>query len=261
MANLHWDHTIHLVNDLDKAIEAFRQQGLNARRGGSHTDWGTYNALSYFGLNYIEFLSIERRDIAEKTEDYNVVARDPLELLPDHEILVRVVIRTDNIEESAERMKAAGLKLGPITPGKRLNTQGRWIEWKMVTVYGDYDGLKYPFLIEWKDSDEQRLSDLTQSGVIRPHPLGRITTDRAEFTVPNPAQTAAHWEKAFGLKPAAQAGTDKDEEAFALDAGDGKTFVFRKGNKPGIERIVFKTENPEVKGKTLAVGGGTYVFE
>lgn len=257
MANLIWDHTIHLVNDLDKAVEAFQGQQLNAHRGGSHTNWGTYNALSYFGLNYIEFLSIEHRDVAEKTEDYNVVARDPLALLPDHEIFTRVILRTDNLEEAAERMKANGLKLGPITPGKRLNTEGRWIEWKMVTVYGEHEGLKYPFFIEWKDSDEQRLADLTKSGAVRPHPIGDITVDRAVFAVTNPAETAAHWQQAFGLQPAEWT----DAEEAALDAGEGRKFVFRKGDQPGIAEVVFRTENPDAKGKTFTIGGGTYRFE
>ncbi len=257
MAKLIWDHTIHLVNDLDKAVELFLQQGLNAQRGGSHADWGTYNALSYFDLNYIEFLSIENREIAEKTEDYNVVARDPLVYLPEHEIFNRVVIRTDNIQEIADRIQASGLKTGPITPGKRLNTEGRWIEWKMVTVYGNYEGLNYPFFIEWKDSDEQRLEDLKKSGLIKPHSVGDITTDYALFHVNNPKETSDHWHQAFGFEPAAW---DQEGE-FALDAGDGKKFVFRQGAEPQIKEVAFRTSNSDLKGKTFAIGGGTYRFE
>jgi hypothetical protein len=255
MANLHWDHTIHLVNDLDQAVEQFRQQRLHAVRGGSHKNWGTYNALSYFGLNYIEFLSIENRELAAQTEDYNVVARDPLTLLPEHEIFTRVVIRTDNLDETAERIASNGLKLSPITPGKRLNTQGRWIEWKMATVYGDYQGLKYPFFIEWKDSDEQRLSDNKASGVLQPHTIGDITTDYAVFTVPNPAETAAHWQKVFGLSTVVW--ENQDEAALAI--GEHK-FVFRTGNEPCISEIVFRASNPEAIGKHFTIGGGTYLF-
>lgn len=255
MANLQWDHTIHLVNDLDKAIEAFRGEGLHAGRGGSHTNWGTYNALSYFGLNYVEFLSIENREVAEKTEDYNVVARDPLVYLPEHEIFSRVILRTDNLDEIAASLASHGLRLSPITAGKRKNTQGRWIEWRMVTIYGDYNGLKYPFLIQWNDSDEQRLHDLTESGALKPHPLGEITSDSLVCTVPEPAETAAHWQKVFGLPPAEW---NKPDE-LALRVGD-KRFVFRKGGEPKIAELVFHVANPALKGKQFTLGGGTYVF-
>ncbi|GJM75605.1 hypothetical protein HMSSN036_78210 [Paenibacillus macerans] len=64
---LKWDHTVQYVNDLDTPVEAFAKWGLTAFKGGSHKFWGTYNALSYFGLTYIEFLGIEDRALAEKS--------------------------------------------------------------------------------------------------------------------------------------------------------------------------------------------------
>lgn len=256
MANLHWDHTIHLVNDLDQAIEIFGNQGLTASRGGSHKDWGTYNALSYFGLNYIEFLALEHRDVAERTEAFNVVARDPLAHLPEREIFTRVVIRSDNIEETAGNAASHGLQVSPITAGRRQNTQGQWIEWKMAFISGDYEGLGYPFIIQWSGTDEQRLRDLTASGVIKPHPIGDIAADRAVIAVPNPQDTAAHWQKVFGLKPAPW----EREDEVALAAGDHK-FVFRRGDTPQITEVVFRAENPETKGKAFALGNGIYRFE
>ncbi|MNO63714.1 hypothetical protein D3C76_544260 [compost metagenome] len=100
MATMKWDHLVHYVNDLSKPIASFEDHGLVAFKGGSHKDWGTYNALSYFGLTYIEFLGIENLELAKATE-HNRVVKDAVKVLPEHEILSRVVIRTDNIEEVA----------------------------------------------------------------------------------------------------------------------------------------------------------------
>jgi len=256
MAKLYWDHTIHLVNDLEQAIEIFGNQGLAASRGGSHKDWGTYNALSYFGLNYIEFLALEHRDVAERTEAYNVVARDPLAHLPNREIFTRVVIRTDHIEETAANAAAQGLSVSPITGGRRQNTQGQWIEWKMAFLSGDFEGLGYPFIIQWNGTDEERLQSLTESGVIKPHLIGEIVTDRAVIEVPNPQAAADHWRKVFGLLPAAW---DRQGEV-ALAIGEHK-FVFQQGERPQITEVVFRTDNAEAKGKAFALGSGMYRFE
>jgi hypothetical protein len=58
MTTLKWDHAVQFVNQPDEAIATFAGQGLNAFAGGRHPGWGTWNALSYFGLTYIEFLAI-----------------------------------------------------------------------------------------------------------------------------------------------------------------------------------------------------------
>ncbi|WP_254776465.1 VOC family protein [Paenibacillus sophorae] len=42
MTTIHWDHTVHYVNDLDKAIKTFQESGLDAFHGGSHKLWGTF---------------------------------------------------------------------------------------------------------------------------------------------------------------------------------------------------------------------------
>lgn len=137
MATMKWDHLVHYVNDLAKPVEIFGAHGLVAFKGGSHKDWGTYNALSYFGLTYLEFLGIENLELAKATE-HNLVVKDAVELLPEHEVLSRVVIRTDDIEEVAASLKAAGLSLSPIIDGKRLDNEGRLIEWRMMTIAGDF---------------------------------------------------------------------------------------------------------------------------
>jgi hypothetical protein len=254
MATLKWDHLVHYVNDLDKPVEIFGDHGLVAFKGGSHKDWGTYNALSYFGLTYLEFLGIENLELAKATE-HNVVVRDAVNLLPEQEVLSRVVIRTNDIEEIAASLKAAGLSLSPIIDGKRLDNKGRLIEWRMMTIDGDFQGLVYPFIIQWNGTDEERLERLTASGVIQSHPAGHAEIVRAVFRVSDPAAAAEHWGALFGL-PIVHSEVNN---TFALKIGD-KSFAFMQGDENQFKQVIFETDSARLKGKTIQVGAGEYVF-
>ncbi|WP_025688095.1 VOC family protein [Paenibacillus zanthoxyli] len=253
MASKNWDHLVHYVNDLDQPVKLFLDHGLVAFKGGSHTEWGTYNSLSYFGLTYIEFLGIENLELAKATE-HNRVVKDAVEVLPEHEVLSRVVIRTDDIEEMAASLEAAGLKLSPIMDGKRLDNKGRLIEWRMMTIDGDFGGLVYPFIIQWKGTDAERLERLTSSGIISSHPAGHAEIKRAVFHVTGPAAAAEHWGKLFGLTA-----LEPEDQSVTLKIGD-KFFDFVKGDENQFKQVIFETDSVKLKGKTIRIGEGEYVF-
>lgn len=257
MSLLKWDHLVHYVNDLDQPVQLFAEHGLTAFRGGSHKDWGTYNALSYFGLTYLEFLGIENLELARATK-HNVVVRDAVTLLPEHEVLSRVVLRTDDIEAVEAALSAEGLLLSPIIDGRRLDNQGRLIEWRMMTIDGGFQGLPYPFIIQWSERDEQRLDSLNGAGINRPHPAGKVEMVSAVFRVSDPSAAAGHWSKLFGLPVSGPA--DGPDSSYSLKAGN-QTFEFTPGEENRLSRIVFRTDSPELKGQTLTVGEGEYVFE
>ncbi|OMD77488.1 MULTISPECIES: VOC family protein [Paenibacillus] len=253
MATMKWDHLVHYVNDLAKPVELFGAHGLVAFKGGSHKDWGTYNALSYFGLTYLEFLGIENLELAKATE-HNLVVKDAVKLLPEHEVLSRVVIRTDDIEEVAASLKAAGLSLSPIIDGKRLDNEGRLIEWRMMTIAGDFGGLVYPFIIQWSGTDTERVERLTSSGVIKPHPAGEVEIVRAVFHVSDPEAAANHWGTIFGLPV-----TKSEDDTFSLKIGD-RSFAFVQGDENQFKQVVFETDSLDLKGKKISIGDGEYVF-
>jgi hypothetical protein len=253
MATVKWDHLVHYVNDLAKPVEIFGDHGLVAFKGGSHKDWGTYNALSYFGLTYLEFLGIENLELAKATE-HNLVVKDAVKLLPEHEVLSRVVIRTDDIEEIAASLRSAGLSLSPIIDGKRLDNEGRLIEWRMMTIGCDFKGLVYPFIIQWSGTDVERLERLTTSRVIQPHPVGDVEIVRAVFHVSDPEATANHWGTIFGLPF-----IESEDASFSLKIGD-KSFVFEQGDENQFKQVVFETDSIVLKGKTIQIGDGEYVF-
>ncbi|KWX86343.1 hypothetical protein AMQ83_19450 [Paenibacillus riograndensis] len=254
MASKQWDHLVHYINNLDNVVEVFGEKGLIAFKGGSHKDWGTFNTLSYFGLTYIEFLGIESPELARST-GYNLVVQDAVAALPEHEVLSRVVIRTDDIEEMAASLTAAGLSLSPIMDGKRLDMSGSLIEWRMMTIAGDFGGLVYPFIIQWKGTDEERLARLTASGIVRPHPAGRAEIRRAVFRVPDPAAAAGHWADLFGLEVVKSTDTSA-----VLQIGD-KFYDFVKGKENRFMQVILDTDSELLGGQTIRIGEGEYVFQ
>ena len=254
MATIQWDHSVHYVNDLDLAIQTFAENGLRAFRGGSHKQWGTHNALSYFGLTYHEFLSIENRELAEQTEHNNHVVQDAVKRLPEHEVLSRVALRTDDIEAVAASLKTQGLDVAPIIDGKRLNQQGQLIEWRMLTIGGHFNGLRYPFVIQWKGTDAERLQALEETSVIQPHPVGDVSLEQAVFTVSAPHSVAEHWQQVFGFPV-----IKRDEIGVILSVAD-KTFLFQQGHAEALTQLTLNTEVAALKGKTITIGEGFYVF-
>lgn len=248
-----WDHTVHYVNDLDEAIRSFGTLGLRAFRGGSHTTWGTHNALSYFGLTYHEFLAVENRPLAEKMDRSNMVVWDAARLLPQHEVLHRVALRTKDIDAVHGLWAAQGLQVGPVLGGKRLNPQGRWVEWRMFTVGGDCQGLPFPFVIQWEQPDAERLEQLTASGILQPHPAGPVALARGVFEVADPAGAADLWGRLLGI------GSVPSGSGFTLTLHD-KSFEFVSGPSHGLVRLEFLTTALGLAGQELVIGAGRYRF-
>lgn len=254
MATIQWDHTVHYVNDLSLVIKKMNEYGLRAFNGGSHTQWGTNNVLSYFDLCYLEFLAVEDEDVARQIADPNEVIRDAVRLLPNQEILSRPALRTDNIEAVVTSLRANKLTVSPIMPGKRIDAQGNLIEWKMATIAGDYQGLAYPFVIEWKGTDDERRTRLTESGIIKPHPVGDVTVEQAIFEVSDPSAVAEHWESLFGFEL-----VERSSDRATLKISD-KHFVFKKGELNQLQILGFHTANEALKGTNITIGQGKYEF-
>lgn len=256
MPELKLDHIVHYANDLDAGIQQFRDAGLAAFRGGSHTKWGTHNALCYFGLFYVELLGIERLEYAKNPEEPNLLVSDAVKLLPGRETFGRIALRTDNIDEMAASLTSKGAAVTPIRDGKRLNAQGQLIEWRMMMIEGDINGLVYPFIIQWKGSDEERFRSMSKAGIINSHPAGNVEFMSAVFEVAEPLETARRWRDLFGFPAEITSGGDS-----AVLTVDGKPIFFATGDKNNLSRIVFQTNAPALKGTSIQIGEGIYVFE
>lgn len=109
MTTLQWDHAVQFVNQPEAAIEVFAGQQLRAAVGGRHPGWGTRNALSYFGLTYIEFLAISDPDELRAATDRFLLSRDAARLLQENEALFRVALRSDDIDATHDHLRRKGL--------------------------------------------------------------------------------------------------------------------------------------------------------
>lgn len=257
MVNIKWDHTVHYVNDLGAAIKNFQEQGLHAFMGGSHKQWGTYNALSYFDLCYIEFLSVEDWERAESYTEPNVLVQDSVKLLPDREELSRVALRTDDIEAVRKHLLEFDLDVSPIMDGKRLDTKGNLIEWKMMTIAGDFQGLPYPFVLQWKETDGERRERMIGSDAIKEHPAGNVSIKEAVFHVSDPVAVAAHWKELFGFELA----VNEDGMNSAELKVEEQSFVFKKSSENKMHSVVFHTDNEALRGTFFKIGQGEYMFK
>lgn len=224
MATLQWDHAVQFVNQPEAAIQTFADQQLRAVAGGRHPGWGTRNALSYFGLTYIEFLAISDPDELRAATDRFLLSRDAERLLPENEALFRVALRSDDIEATHDQLRRKGLAVSPIVDGQRNDPQGNIIRWRIFTIDGDTDGLVYPFVLQWGEDDTTRLARLRAQELDVPHPLG--------------------------FPPQGEQG---------LDVG-GQWFTFREGPANQLTELVFRVANPALKGQRFRVGNGVYRF-
>ncbi|MFC4803172.1 VOC family protein [Neobacillus sp. GCM10023253] len=198
---LAFDHLVWFFKKPEEAIAPLEQVGLKVAPGGRHESWGTYNTLSYFGLSYLEFLGIEDWQRAE-THEANRLITHIVEQLPkdNGEGPARIAIRTNEIEELAKQLKQKGFTVyGPI-PGERVRGDGEVIRWSLL--FPEYAGsqLRLPFFIQWEKSDEERLAELKQQGLIDRHQAGPVLFESVGFAVTQLDETLALWERLLNLK-------------------------------------------------------------
>lgn len=250
MTTLKWDHAVQFVNQPDEAIAIFTGQKLNALAGGRHPGWGTWNALSYFGLTYIEFLAIyDHAELASAQADF-LLSRDAAQLLPENQALHRVALRTDDIDQTHAELRSKGLRVSPIVDGQRNDPQGNVISWRIFTIDGDFNGLPYPFVLQWGEDDNVRLARLRAQGLDRPHPAGKVALQSAIFEVQDPQAARAHWHALFGFT----------EHPEGLAVGQ-QHFLFRQGPANRLIELVFHVSDPALKGQRFQVGNGEYRFQ
>ena len=196
MMKFSFDHLVWFFKQPEEAIPTLRKKGIQAFNGGRHENWGTYNSLTYFGLSYIEFLGIESLDIAEKQMDNRLVTQIVEKLAKENqEGPARIAIRTDCIDELALKLKGEGFTVYGPFQGERVRTDGEVIKWSLLFPENAANELRMPFFIQWEKSDEKRLSEFKQQGLINSPINGGPRFESVGFVVHNLDQTVATWRK------------------------------------------------------------------
>lgn len=191
---LKFDHAVHFVDHPGQIPAELAERGIHAVQGGRHEQIGTYNALTYFDLSYIEWIGIFDRQLLpphRDTEKYGLIET----LYKDgyREGLSRIALRTGQIEELAARLAAKGLEvIGPVDCSRK-RPDGKLLQWKLLFAGTPEEGLPLPFFIQWEESDEARREDLVLSGTIQEHSLGPVSLQYVAFAVRDLEQTVRDW--------------------------------------------------------------------
>lgn len=238
-----WDHTVHYVNHLEKAIDTFQKYGLLAKFGGKHTGKGTENALAYFDLNYLEFLTTYDCELARAQGSDGLVYSDIVNYLPNNEAFSRIALRVHDIETIQQELIKKGLNVGQIENGIRKTTNGTDIKWKIFTISEKFHGVNYPFIIDWQVSDSERLNILENSGLLNQHAIGKITTNRIIIESSLPDAVAAHWHDLFEFEQVSKTILKSDQQQIEFVKGKDLGIRELRYNSPSNVQFDFKIGN------------------
>ncbi|WP_172370654.1 VOC family protein [Sporosarcina jiandibaonis] len=186
------DHVVYFTEKSpDEIVAEQEKMGWHAVIGGSHEKWGTHNALMYVENAYIEWLSVENKDIAEKSghQLVNLLLRD----VPKGEAWGTICFSAENLNAFDTRLRAAGYETSGVIEAERKTVTGDIRRWKMLFVDQQPSAdLPFPFFIEWEKDDEERFNELREDGTILPDNEKLIITE-CVFSVNEPVKAAAEW--------------------------------------------------------------------
>lgn len=194
-----FDHFIHFVNSPEKARERYGGLNLHAVEGGRHENHGTFNALSYFGLSYVELIGVfDKSVLTGVAEPHSLRATIVANNFGDGG--ARIALRSKDLLAEAERFKKLGLEVVGPTDLSRRRPDGSLVSWQLLFVgkQGEYPEL--PFFIQWDESDEERLADLTERGTIADHPLGDVELSAVGFAVKDISTVTQKWSNYLQLE-------------------------------------------------------------
>ena len=186
------DHVVYFTGkEPAEIVEEQQKNGRHVVVGGSHEKWGTHNALFYTKNAYIEWLSVERQEIAEKVD--HPLTKLLLHDLNEGEGWGTICLSVADIKQFNEEIENKGFHTSGVLDAQRRTADGQLRKWKMLFVDQPISNeLPYPFFIEWEDADEIRFAKLREDGTLS------ATNEQLEiteciFNVGDPSREAAKW--------------------------------------------------------------------
>ncbi|KAA0948485.1 VOC family protein [Sporosarcina sp. ANT_H38] len=186
------DHVVYFTNTEPVNIAAEQQMsGRHAVVGGRHEKWGTHNALLYTKNAYIEWLSVEKMEIAQQVDH-------PLTKLLLHDIEQgdgwgTICLSVDGIEKFNEEIEIKGFHTSGVLDAGRRTADGQLRKWKMLFVDQPVSNeLPYPFFIEWEEPEETRFTKLRVDGTLTSD-NEQLEITECTFSVDDPLRATADW--------------------------------------------------------------------
>ena len=181
----------HVVYFSKQSPDVHVQQHEGTAIGGKHKNWGTMNALTYTKNSYIEYLTVEHLEVAQK-------ANHPLITLLLNDLECgegwgTICFRVDNIHELNVRLRRDGWETSGVLDAERETSSGFVRKWKMLFLEQDVSNqLPYPFFIEWQETFEERMQSLREDGTLQ-EVNERLQIEQCVITVNNPAYRVKEW--------------------------------------------------------------------
>lgn len=186
------DHVVYFTNTEPMKIVAEQQTiGRHVVVGGRHEQWGTHNALLYTKNAYIEWLSVEKMEIAKQVDH-------PLTKLLMHDLEQgagwgTVCLSVDDIEKFNEEVENKGFHTSGVLDAERRTADGQLRKWKMLFVDQPVSNeLPYPFFIEWEEPEEIRFAKLREDGTFTLD-NEQLEITECVFSVEDPLRETAEW--------------------------------------------------------------------
>ncbi len=186
------DHVVYFTEKEPAQMVAEQQEvGRHAVVGGRHEKWGTHNALLYTKNAYVEWLSVEKMEIAEKVDH-------PLTKLLLHDLEQgdgwgTICLSVDGIEQFNEEVENKGFRTSGVLDAQRRTADGQLRKWKMLFVDQPVSNeLPYPFFIEWEEPEETRLAKLNENGAFTSD-NEQLEITECIFSVDDPLRETAEW--------------------------------------------------------------------
>jgi hypothetical protein len=243
-----FDHIVHFVEYPEQAKQHFQQQGIHAVMGGQHEAWGTYNALSYFDLSYIEFIGIFDEELFLQAAKQTYTLQHSYEKNSRQNGFTRFALRTTEIAKDAEKFKEAGFEVIGPTKCFRTREDGSQITWQLLHIGLMDTKVDFPFFIQWDESDDNRREDFKKRGIIAPHKLGNLAIEEIHYNLPSlqaVEQLAKLCEATVEMKIDKVANCDVAEVqlpnvklVFSRPLGDGPAWEEMLEHGYGIQKIV-----------------------
>ena len=186
------DHVVYFTNKEPTKIVAEQQtNGRHAVVGGRHEQWGTHNALLYTKNAYIEWLAVEKMEIAQQVD--HPLAKLLLHDLEEGDGWGTICLSVDDIEQFNEEIENKGFSTSGVLDAQRRTADGQLRKWKMLFVDQSVSNdLPYPFFIEWEETEATRFAELREDGTLT------LDNDQLEiteciFSVDDPLRETAEW--------------------------------------------------------------------
>ncbi|WP_217587354.1 VOC family protein [Lentibacillus saliphilus] len=157
-------------NAEDASLKYGNQFSIKAIKGGNHTNWGTYNYLSFFAnTSYLEWLGIHDEATAKQTD--NPLIRHLVHVLENGQTgPFQVALRTKQMDKMVSHFNAHSIPYKGPYSGQRKRPDGSLLSWRML--FPEYDHTKevLPFLIEWGSPRDYQ----TATSLLNPQAITKV---------------------------------------------------------------------------------------